>query len=60
MEDRAVVVALTGQFEEVVAVARRVVIEAYKNVALGSLDSYFCHGGSLFDMITSAKIRFFP
>lgn len=41
VEERAVVVALTGQFEEVVAVARRVVIEAYKNVALGSLDSYF-------------------
>lgn len=55
VEERAVVVALTGQFEEVVAVARRVVIEAYKDVALGSLDSYFCHVGRLLDMITVYK-----
>ena len=35
--------------------ARCVVIEAYKDVALGSLDSYFCHVGRLLDMITVYK-----
>ena len=43
VEERAVEVAFFGKLQEVVTVFGRLVVEAYKNVAFGSLDSDLCH-----------------
>jgi len=51
VEERAIVVAIRGQFQEIITMLRGLVIKSYADIAQRSLNQYFCHIFYLFSFI---------